>query len=110
MNLRPVNDSDAWQRTRCEQGPGARRCNGSKRADAETLLRRCSEGEKDFSGIHLERGSLTDASLRVANLYGANLCAAMLEGLELEGADLTGAIMPDRVQKKALTQLKGFTG
>jgi uncharacterized protein YjbI with pentapeptide repeats len=110
MNLRPVNDSDAWQRTGCERGPGARRCRGSKRVDAETLLRRCSEGEKDFWGIHLERDSLTEASLRVANLCGANLCAAMLEGSQLEGADLVWAIMPDSKQKGAPTRLKGFTG
>jgi uncharacterized protein YjbI with pentapeptide repeats len=69
-----------------------------------------ARGEKDFPCIHLERGSLTDASLRVGNLCGANLCAAMLEGPELEGADLVWATMPDSKQKGALTRLKGFTG
>jgi uncharacterized protein YjbI with pentapeptide repeats len=58
-----------------------------------------------LSGIHLERDSLTEASLRAANR-----CAAILEGTEPESVELTGAIMPDSKQKGTLTRLKGFTG
>jgi uncharacterized protein YjbI with pentapeptide repeats len=74
---------------------------------AEELLERYAAGERDFSGVKLDRGAklreadlrgvdlsnatLVRAKLDKANLSGANLSHTNLSGAWLEGANLSGA-------------------
>ncbi|GGA35792.1 pentapeptide repeat-containing protein [Okeania sp. KiyG1] len=52
--------------------------------DAEELLKRYADGERDFSGIKLTR-----SKLRGANLKGINLSHATLTEVKLQGASAT---------------------
>ncbi len=51
--------------------------------DAEELLRRYADGERNFVEVDLSRANLSGA-----NLYGADLRNANLSGVDLSGADL----------------------
>ncbi len=74
--------------------------------DVETLLRRYAEGQRDFSGIHLNEASLAGAkldhiilkhahlkvvNLSTANLSHSDLCHAVLNVSRLSGANLSQA-------------------
>ena len=66
--------------------------------DAQELLKRYNEGERDFVGANLrgaglQRADLGGANLFEANLEGANLVQrAFLAEANLNGADLQGAV------------------
>lgn len=69
--------------------------------NAEELLRRYADGERDFRAVNLTRADLHQANLcqtifiaadlHEANLSGANLGGAKLSEANLNGANLSGA-------------------
>ncbi|MGB3137765.1 MAG: pentapeptide repeat-containing protein [Nodosilinea sp.] len=79
--------------------------------DNITLLKRYSEGKRDFSWADLRQADLTHAELSGINLYRANLAGANLTGAslaeanlfraDLSGANLSGANLADANLRRA---------
>ena len=78
--------------------------------DANEVLRRYSDGERDFrlqnlkslsfsqenlSGVDFTGANLSGSDLSNANLSNANLNWTILKGTNLKGANLRGVKMPD---------------
>ena len=70
--------------------------------DANELIQRYLDGERDFSGVDLPKAKLSQADLREINLGSANLQGADLKGANLQDADLSWAKLQEADLRGAL--------